>query len=86
MVADSIPAFSTCLFHLVPRVLGVAADEKTVPVELYNRKKNGINCFHGKCGHECDYWIALMCYKFDFNFNKNIIHYNFLLNRFRQRQ
>ena len=31
-VAGSIPAFSTCLIHVVPRVLGVAADEKTGPV------------------------------------------------------
>ena len=28
VVAGSIPAFSTCLFHVVPRVLGGAADEK----------------------------------------------------------
>ena len=29
VVAGSIPAFSTCLFHVVPRVPGGAADEKT---------------------------------------------------------
>ena len=35
VVAGSIPAFSTCLFHVVPRVPGGgggAADEKTGPV------------------------------------------------------
>ena len=37
-VAGSIPAFSTCLFHVVPsRVPGGAADEKTGHVVLYGR-------------------------------------------------
>ena len=39
VVAGSIPAFSTCLFHLVPRVLGCVADEKTGPVVPYRRIK-----------------------------------------------
>ena len=38
-VAGSIPAFSTCLFHVVPRVPGGAADEKTGPVVPYGRIK-----------------------------------------------
>ena len=38
-VAGSIPAFSTCLFHVVPRVPGYAAYEKTGPVVLYRRIK-----------------------------------------------
>ena len=38
-VAGSILAFSTCLFHVVPRVLGCAADEKTGPVVLYGQIK-----------------------------------------------
>ena len=29
VVAGSIPAFSTCLFHVVPRVPGGATDENT---------------------------------------------------------
>ena len=33
VVAGSIPAFSTCLFHiLVPRVPGGAADKRQVPL------------------------------------------------------
>ena len=39
VVAGSIPAFSTCLFHVVPRVPGGAVDEKTGPVVLYGRIK-----------------------------------------------
>ena len=39
VVAGSIPAFSTCLFHVVPRVLGGAAEEKTGPVILYRQIK-----------------------------------------------
>ena len=39
VVAGSIPAFSTCLFHVVPRVPGGAADEKTGPVVPYGRIK-----------------------------------------------
>ena len=38
-VAGSIPAFSTCLFHVVPRVPGGAADKKTVIVVPYGRIK-----------------------------------------------
>ena len=39
-VAGLIPSFSsTCLFHVVPWIPGYAADEKTVPDVLYNRKK-----------------------------------------------
>ena len=38
-VAGSIPAFSTCLFHVVPRVPGGAVDEKIGPVVLYGRMK-----------------------------------------------
>ena len=38
-VAGSIPAFCTCLFHVVPRVPGGAVDEKTGPVVLYGRIK-----------------------------------------------
>ena len=37
VVASSIPAFSTCLFHVVPRVLWGVADKKTGPVVLYGR-------------------------------------------------
>ena len=32
VVAGSIPAFSTCLFHVVPWVLGGVADENAGPV------------------------------------------------------
>ena len=39
VVAGSIPAFSTCLFYVVPRVPGGAADEKTGPVVPYRRIK-----------------------------------------------
>ena len=39
VVAGLIPAFSTCLFHVVPRVPEGAADEKTGPVVLYGRIK-----------------------------------------------
>ena len=38
-VVGSIPVFSTCLFQVVPRVPGGAADEKTGPVVLYGRIK-----------------------------------------------
>ena len=38
-VAGSIPAFSTYLFHVVPRVPGGAADEKTGPIVPYGRIK-----------------------------------------------
>ena len=36
-VAGSIPAFSTCRFHVVLRVPGGAADERTGPVVPYRR-------------------------------------------------
>ena len=39
VMAGSIPAFSTCLFHVVPRVPGGAADEKTGPVVPYKQIK-----------------------------------------------
>ena len=39
VVAGSIPAFSICLFHVVPRVPGGAADKKTGPVLPYGRIK-----------------------------------------------
>jgi hypothetical protein len=39
VVAVSIPAFFTCLFHVVPRVPGGAADEKTGPIVPYGRIK-----------------------------------------------
>ena len=40
VVVASIPAFSTCLFHVVPRVPGGAADKKTAgPVVPYGRIK-----------------------------------------------
>ena len=39
VMAALIPAFSTCLFHVVPRVPRGAADEKTGPVVLYRRIK-----------------------------------------------
>ena len=39
VVAGSIPAFSTCLFHVVPRVPGGAAEEKTAPVVPYRQTK-----------------------------------------------
>ena len=40
VVAGSIPAFFTCLFHaVVPRVPGCVADEKTGPVVPYGRIK-----------------------------------------------
>ena len=47
-IASSIPAFSTCLFHVVPRVVpGSAADEKTGPVVLtVQTNKSGTNCVH----------------------------------------
>ena len=38
-VASSIPAFLTFLFHVVPMVLGVAAEENTGPIVLYVRTK-----------------------------------------------
>ena len=37
VMAGSISAFSTCLFHVVPRVPGSAAEEKTGPVVLYGQ-------------------------------------------------
>jgi hypothetical protein len=64
VVADSIPAFSTCLFHVVPRVLGCVADKKTGPVVATVRtNKTGTNCVHLFGGPECNYWIALMYYE-----------------------
>ena len=39
VVVGLIPAFSTCLFHVVPRVPEGAADEMTGPVVLYGRIK-----------------------------------------------
>ena len=39
VVAGSIPAFSTCLFHVVPRVPGGATDKKTGPIVLYRQIK-----------------------------------------------
>ena len=39
VVAGSIPALSTCLFHVVPRVPGGVADKKTGPVVPYGRLK-----------------------------------------------
>ena len=45
VVAGSIPAFSTCLFHiLVPRVPGGAADKKTGPLVLYRRIEPVLMC------------------------------------------
>ena len=38
-VAGLIPAFPTCLFHVVPRVPGGAADEKTGLIVRYGRIK-----------------------------------------------
>ena len=47
VVEGLIPAFSTCLFHVVPRVLGGAADETTGPIVLYGRIKLVLsNCVH----------------------------------------
>ena len=63
VVAGSIPAFSTCLFHVVPRVPGGAADEKTGPRCTVRTNKTGTNCVHLFGGPECNYWIALMYYK-----------------------
>ena len=40
VVVGSIPAFSACLFHVVPRFPGGAAEEKTGPVvPPYGRTK-----------------------------------------------
>ena len=39
VVLGSIPAFSICLFCVVPMVPGDAADEKTGPVVPYGRIK-----------------------------------------------
>ena len=39
VAAGLIPAFSTCLFHVVPRIPGGAADKKTGPVVPYRRIK-----------------------------------------------
>jgi hypothetical protein len=39
VVMDSIPAFSPCLFHVVPRVPGGATDKKTGPIVLYRQIK-----------------------------------------------
>ena len=39
MVAGSIAAFSTYLFHVVARVPGCVAEEKSGPVVLYRRTK-----------------------------------------------
>ena len=38
-VAGLIPAFPTCLFHVVPRIPGAAAEEKTGPIVPYGRIK-----------------------------------------------
>ena len=64
-VAGSIPAFSTCLFHVLPsRVPGGAAEEsKDRSCCTIWMNKTGVNCFHWECGHECNYWIALTYYK-----------------------
>ena len=53
-VVCSISAFSTCRFHVVPRVPGCVADEKIGPVVLYGRIKTGTNCVHLFI-----FWIAL---------------------------
>ena len=59
VAAGSIPAFSACLFHVVPG----AADDKTGPVLPYKQIKAVLsNCVH-LFGPECNYWIALMYYK-----------------------
>ena len=55
VVAGSIPEFSTCLFHVVPRVPGGAADEKTGPVVPYRRIRPVLaNCVH-LLGSKCNY-------------------------------
>ena len=38
-VAGLIPAFPTCLFHVVPRIPGAAAEEKTGPIVPYRQIK-----------------------------------------------
>ena len=44
IVAGSIPAFSACLFHVVPtRVPGGAADKETGLVVLYGQIKPVLN-------------------------------------------
>ena len=61
-VAGSIPALSTCLFHVVPRVSGGAADEKTGSVVPYGRIKPVLIVSIYLFGYKCDYWIALTYY------------------------
>ena len=39
VVAGSIPAFSTCLFHVVPRVPGCVAHKKAGPIVAYGQMK-----------------------------------------------
>ena len=74
VVAGSIPAFSTCLFHVVPRVLGGAADEKAGPVVPCGRIKPVlIVSIYLVVGPECNYWITLMYYKISLTFFKSQI-------------
>ena len=59
MGAGLIPAFSTCLFHVVPG----AADDKTGPVLPYKQIKAVLilSIYLGLSA--INYWIALMYYK-----------------------
>ena len=61
-VAGLTPAFSTCLFHAVPMVPGVPL---TAPVVPYGKIKLVLSVFIYLWGPECNYWIALMYYKFN---------------------
>jgi hypothetical protein len=62
VVAGSIPEFSTCLFRVVPRVPGDAADKKDSSRYTVRTNKTGTNCVHLFGGPKCNHWIALMYY------------------------
>ena len=66
------PVFYTCIFHVVPSVLVVAAEKKTGPVVTYGQIEQLIaQSVHG---HKCDYLIALMYYKRSTFMNKDQLY------------
>jgi hypothetical protein len=56
-VADLVSEFSTCLFHVIPRVPGGATGEKTGPVVPYRRIKP-VLLVSISFEPECNYWVA----------------------------
>ena len=75
VMAALIPAFSTCLFHVVPRVPGGVANEKTGPVVPYRRMKPVlIVSVYLVARPKCNYWIALMYYKISLTVFRTVLN------------